>query len=60
MSSLPIIRKKHKLHLQFIALLLIAIPSIGVYFSVLGGAALVTWLLMTLICAGMILAMWVS
>ncbi len=46
--------------LQVIALLLIAIPSIGVYFSVLGGAALVTWLLMTLIGAGMILAMWVS
>lgn len=60
MSSLPAIRKKHKLDLQVIALLLIAIPSIGVYFSVLGGAALVTWLLMTLICAGMILAMWVS
>ncbi|MFA9405118.1 MAG: hypothetical protein ACERKX_04810 [Anaerolineales bacterium] len=60
MSSLLTIIKKHKLHIQVIALLLIAIPSIGVYFSVLGGATLVTWLLMALIGAGMLLAMWVS
>jgi hypothetical protein len=60
MSFLLTTKKKHKLHIQGIALLLIAIPSIGVYFSVLGGAILVTWLLMTLIGAGMLLAMWVS
>ena len=60
MSSLLTIRKKHKLHIQGIALLLIVIPSIGVYFSVLGGATLVTWLFMALIGAGMLLAVWVS
>ncbi len=60
MSSLPTIREKHKLHLQIIALILIAIPSIGIYFSVLGGSLLVTWLLMALIGIGMLLAMWVS
>ncbi len=60
MSLILTARKKHKLHLQVLALLLIAIPSIGVYFSVLGGATFVTWLLMTLIGAGMLLAMWVS
>jgi hypothetical protein len=60
MSSLLTVRKKYKLHLQVIALLLIAIPSIGIYFSVLGGATLVTWVLMALIGAGMLLAMWVS
>ena len=60
MSSLLTVRKKHKLHIQVIALLLIAIPSTGVYFSILGGAILVTWLLMVLISAGMLLAMWVS
>lgn len=60
MSSLPTIREKHKLHLQIIALILIAIPSIGIYFSVLGGALLITWLLMALISIGMLLAMWVS
>ena len=48
------------MHIQVIALLLIAIPSIGVYFSVVCGATLVTWLLMALIGAGMLLAMWVS
>ena len=48
------------MHIQGIALLLIVIPSIGVYFSVLGGVILVTWLLMALIGAGMLLAMWVS
>jgi hypothetical protein len=60
MSFLRTVSKKHKLHLQVVALLLIAVPSVGVYFSVLGGAALVTWLLMALIGAGMLLAMWVS
>ena len=60
MSSLLTVRKKYKLHLQVIALLLIAVPSVGVYFSVLGGATPVTWLLMALIGAGMLLAMWVS
>ncbi len=48
------------MHLQIIALILIAIPSIGIYFSVLGGALLITWLLMALISIGMLLAMWVS
>ncbi len=48
------------MHLQIIALILIAIPSIGIYFSVLGGSLLVTWLLMALIGIGMLLAMWVS
>ena len=60
MSFLRTIRKKHKLHLQVVALLLIAVPSVGVYFSVLGAATLVTWLLMALIGTGMLLAMWVS
>ncbi len=60
MSLILTARKKHKLHLQVIALLLIAIPSFGVYISVLIGATLVTWLLMALVGAGMLLAMWVS
>ena len=60
MGYLLSMSKRHKLRLQGVALLLIAIPSVGVYFSVQGGSPLITWLLMALISAGMLLAMWVS
>ncbi|UCF61450.1 MAG: hypothetical protein JSV37_01865 [Anaerolineaceae bacterium] len=51
---------RDKFRWQTIALSLILLPTLPLYFMVNAGHPWATWILMALIAGGMILGMWVS
>jgi hypothetical protein len=51
---------KHKYSVQALAFCLIMAPPVGLYYTVTLGWIALTWILVALIVAGMLLALWAT